>query len=378
MQYSSATHEAPRATGTDWGKAFLCSAALLLVLLLFFFLVPGSRSVGTLATDSSGEGGGNDTGAGGSGGTAGSGIGPGEGSGTGETGDGPGAGTTGEGRGEAASAPVSTPGITSSDVNVTEEALNDAPASSTPVEPVPPLPEPAAAPTEVDDPAAAPPPPPVEEKLALLSISAPAANSVASPPAAPGASGASGGASAGKNVGGMFVKGGSLGVILDVSGSMTSYLESLRQEISTQFANAVFLEVNGCDLSPLHDTDLDPGAVNVGPKRSSVMEAVRELVEVNNVDSIYWFCDLQDYRSEEALQQLSELIAGRTIPRATAGATTNNEFPGLDELKRMNQNSRRPVGRPAFHLYIRSVGQSPDPALDIIIRESGGSFQLKR
>jgi hypothetical protein len=180
----------------------------------------------------------------------------------------------------------------------------------------------------------------------------------------------------------MFVKGSSLGVILDVSGSMTSFLPALRENIRNQFPNAVFLEVAGCSLSSFSEETpgfgfTEPGD---GPKRGSVMEAIHELIKVSHVDSIYWFCDLQDVRTDDAIHELRELVAGRPVARempATANRSSG-QFSRLDELKRMNANRPNRFGRPVFHLYIRSVGESPDPPLERVIEESGGSFQLER
>jgi len=158
------------------------------------------------------------------------------------------------------------------------------------------------------------------------------------------------GSATGKSIGGLQVKGERLGVILDVSGSMSRYLESLRAEIRSRFESPVFLEVQGCIIEP---SLFDPSAIgSTSPgqpnRRASVMNAIRELVEIENVDSVYWFCDLQDARTEEGLQELESLV------RANGG----------DD--------------PAFHLYVRSTDEAPGPALKEIIRLSGGAFEKRR
>lgn len=153
------------------------------------------------------------------------------------------------------------------------------------------------------------------------------------------------GGETGQSIGGLSVQGERLGVILDVSGSMNRYLESLRREIRAGFADAEFREVEGCFLEPIDPSAIpDPSTVS----RESVMDAIAELVKNHQVDSIYWFCDLQDERTEEALQQL------RTIALGQSG----NYKP--------------------FRLYIRSTDEMPDPGLEEIIRSSGGAFERSR
>ena len=160
---------------------------------------------------------------------------------------------------------------------------------------------------------------------------------------------ASAGAPRGQNIGGLLVKGDRLGVILDVSGSMKRYLESLRSEIRSRFDSPVFLEVEGCVIEP--STADPPGSAfdSRNPRlRDSVMNAIRELVIIEKVDSIYWFCDLQDEQTNE----------------------------GLSELARLAQGT--PGGAPAFHLYIRSTDEKPGEKLDQIIRLTRGAFEKRR
>ncbi|MDA8633418.1 hypothetical protein N9L71_06635 [Verrucomicrobiales bacterium] len=160
---------------------------------------------------------------------------------------------------------------------------------------------------------------------------------------------ASAGAPRGQNIGGLLVKGDRLGVILDVSGSMKHYLESLRSEIRSRFDSPVFLEVEGCFIEP--STADPPGSAfdSRNPRlRDSVMNAIRELVIIEKVDSIYWFCDLQDEQTNE----------------------------GLKELARLAQVT--PGGAPAFHLYVRSTDEKPGKKLDQIIRLTKGAFEKRR
>ncbi len=154
----------------------------------------------------------------------------------------------------------------------------------------------------------------------------------------------------GQSIGGMNVKGEKLGVILDISGSMSRYLDSLRTEINSRFEAPVFLEVEGCLLE---ESSFDAAEIR-SPRsenpnlRESVMNSIRELVEVHQVDSVYWFCDLQDERTEVALAELMTLaIGGGNTPRG-------------------------------FHLYVRSTDENPDPKLKNIIESSGGAFEKRR
>ena len=82
--------------------------------------------------------------------------------------------------------------------------------------------------------------------------------------------------------------------------------------------------------------------------RDSVMNAFRELVEIHKVDSIYWFCDLQDERTPEALKELRYIVN-----------PTNSRFPRV-------------------HLYIRSTDEGPDRELIDIIKISKGAYETRR
>jgi len=376
-------NEEPRATPVDWTKAFTCSALLVILLLLLFFrigsheeTVPSSAQISRTGEGDSATAG--DGGAGGIGDGAGTGIGDGEGTGSGTEGEGPGGGLSGDGSGrvETGEAPPGAGTVADPAAPVTGTGAAAEVAETVPAE------EPTTSEVEEkeeEETESELPPPPMENKIASLSLTPVAA----APPPSPaglasrtGASGRSGGESGGKNVGGMLVKGNSLGVILDVSGSMTPYLEELRKEIREKFADAVFLEVTGCSLYPTNGAEIPVPDASDGPKRDSVMLAMRELVEVHRVDSVYWFCDLQDSQSEDALHELEELVAGSTLPRRTGGAPKEG-FSGLDELKKLQDKSERAAPGSVFHLYVRSTDQRPESELGRIIRKSGGSFQKK-
>jgi hypothetical protein len=155
---------------------------------------------------------------------------------------------------------------------------------------------------------------------------------------------------AGEAVGGLRIEGKTLGVILDTSDSMTPYLPGLRTEIRSRFQNPRFLEVEGCLLEPSSQArGKRPRAAPSGSsERESVMDAIRELIEVHRVDSIYWFSDLEDERTDAALRELASILA----PSAS-----------------------RPDG---VRLYVRSTGSQVDESLAALVIRSGGSFEVLR
>lgn len=113
-----------------------------------------------------------------------------------------------------------------------------------------------------------------------------------------------------------------LGVILDVSPSMKPYIPMLQNEIMSNFKNAKILNVVGCSL------------IN-GSKSINAFEELSS----SGVDTIYWFCDLQDPQMRVSLDRLSSI------------------------LKRSN-----------IKLYIKSLDMSPNVYLSDIIASSGGKF----
>jgi len=125
---------------------------------------------------------------------------------------------------------------------------------------------------------------------------------------------------------------------------MIRYLDGLRAEIRTQFAAPIFLEVEGCLLEPSSASSARPSAI---ASRESVMNAMIELIEVNNVDAIYWFSDLEDERTSAGLTELRRLV----LP-----------------------SSSNPKG---VRLYVRSTENSPDEILMEIVQASGGQFEIQ-
>jgi len=158
-----------------------------------------------------------------------------------------------------------------------------------------------------------------------------------------------------ETIGKMKIVGDKLGVLLDISGSMTSFLASLRQEINDKYKDADYYEVIGCSLTGLagggelglkrKDIDLGPKIDLNGPmnkpktkaktaiKINSSLQAMVQLVQKGN-DAVYWFCDLQDTQQPQALESLKKALKTHKA-----------------------------------RLYIRSVGQMASPALQEIIED---------
>lgn len=126
-------------------------------------------------------------------------------------------------------------------------------------------------------------------------------------------------------IGGISVVADRLGVLLDVSGSMWSYLPSLRNQIAQHFSNAEYREAVGCDLK-----------ISYGEfSGSRPLDHLLELIDRHACDAVYWFCDLQDGGTQEAVQRLGESIGRwgvtlyiRSLDRSAAG------YPGLEDLVR--------------------------------------------
>lgn len=130
------------------------------------------------------------------------------------------------------------------------------------------------------------------------------------------------------------------GVILDISGSMTDYLGRLREEISEDFPDAVLAEVTGCMFQQSLEVPwifIDPHSSNqVQPKvptweimsksvtktmsRSvtnywnlNTASAFSAMIDMKNVDAIYWFADFEDSYDNDAIKKLSDYILEKNI-----------------------------------------------------------------
>ena len=126
---------------------------------------------------------------------------------------------------------------------------------------------------------------------------------------------------------GVSIYSSNFGVILDVSGSMTKHIDPLKEEIETGFQSPLYREVNGCSL------EVREGRVIAMPGLlTDTLSCIEEMILIYKVDTIYWFCDLNDSRDEAALTRLRDLL-------------------------RMGD----------VRFYVRSVGRKPDRELEALM-----------
>lgn len=104
-------------------------------------------------------------------------------------------------------------------------------------------------------------------------------------------------------LGGMEISANQLGVVLDVSGSMTGVLPSLENQISRRFPWALTERVTGCSI--FGDIRQTGG--------QGTLEAIRYLVEEGEADAIFWFCDLQDSRDPGAVLSLGKYLKEKKV-----------------------------------------------------------------
>lgn len=126
-------------------------------------------------------------------------------------------------------------------------------------------------------------------------------------------------------VGGSFLYSANLGVVLDVSGSMTPHLEDLRNEINSYFEAPRYREVEGCRLDSCHFEHLRTD------RRASTwatMSVIEELITVREVDTVYWFSDLQDDQDSMSVRRLRELFmrGGTRFHVKSLGKKPSREF----------------------------------------------------
>jgi len=103
-------------------------------------------------------------------------------------------------------------------------------------------------------------------------------------------------------IGGILVQCNKLGVLLDVSPSMTEYLPELRRQIAGHFADAKYREEQNCMLSTR------PGKFAGGNMRK-----LRELIEIEECDAVYWFSDFQDRRESQAVTELRAVLLAHHV-----------------------------------------------------------------
>jgi hypothetical protein len=160
--------------------------------------------------------------------------------------------------------------------------------------------------------------------------------------------GGTGTVGASMKVGKITVKAKTLGLILDVSGSMESYLPKVKRDVRKAFKDAKTVEVVGCRVDwtePVETAEDEKREIKLKGEAKSVIEAVEMLVGDGRADAIYWFSDLQDGETEAGLARLRDLL-------------------------KLERGKAR-----AVKFYIRSLGQEPSPELAAIVKASGGAVQ---
>lgn len=153
------------------------------------------------------------------------------------------------------------------------------------------------------------------------------------------------------SLGGMNVRSRRLGVILDVSASMSEQIKAVRKDLRQNFSRAVIVEVPGCRLDYEVGSEVfDPSksTIELQKEAKSVVEGVEMLIVKHRADAIYWFSDLNDARTKTGLARLSQLL----------GTHFGSE--------------RRPI-----KFYVQSVDEAPDAKLEDIAKRSGGATQVK-
>ncbi len=113
------------------------------------------------------------------------------------------------------------------------------------------------------------------------------------------------GSKEGAEINGIYVYSGNLGVILDNSGSMTPFLSALRAEIDEHFSETVYKECRGCAITS--NTLSDFGA-KLYSKPRDTLSYIYELTVLYEVDTIYWFSDLNDVVDVAAVRWLRILL----------------------------------------------------------------------
>lgn len=129
-------------------------------------------------------------------------------------------------------------------------------------------------------------------------------------------------------VGGSFLYSFNLGVVLDTSGSMTEHLEELRDEIANYFESPRYGEVVGCRLDSSHFEHLRSTRSS---KTWATMSSIEELIAVRDVDTVYWFSDLQDAQDFMSLRRLRDLLmrGGTRLHVKSLGKQPSRELSDL-------------------------------------------------
>ncbi len=109
----------------------------------------------------------------------------------------------------------------------------------------------------------------------------------------------------GGKIGSAYIYSENLGVVLDISGSMTKFIEPLKGEIADSFESPHFREIDGCSLNAFFRY---PTVTLHTTSRERTMHSFAELLIVNQVDTLYWFSDLMDVQKPVALRKLLDML----------------------------------------------------------------------
>jgi hypothetical protein len=123
---------------------------------------------------------------------------------------------------------------------------------------------------------------------------------------------------------GTNIKAKKLGVIFDVSYSMSPYTKMVEKEIKKSFPEAIVYYVDGCSID----------------SRTQSIQAFESL-SFQSIDAVYWFCDLQDPETKNGLSFLNDLLKSKKIK-----------------------------------LYIKTMDKHPNSMLKSIISSTGGSYSF--
>jgi len=128
-----------------------------------------------------------------------------------------------------------------------------------------------------------------------------------------------------RKIGGLTIKAKKISVITDTSGSMKVAQETVGREADklVKATRGKRVDLRGCAVD------------------REFLQAVKR-VAVNNVDAIYWLCDLQDPQDPKIVEELRELLLRKKIK-----------------------------------FYICSWDRRPSDSMQAIIDETGGAFELR-